>query len=132
MPSRQPKFLSHEVKHKKIKQIISGYKFKLRRLRLMLFFLWQVTFQYSFWDRFKTISTTNSQSCENMAKLIAHLLASSAISLSILKVKMLIVVCSLNGLILTLVVFCGWLTKKLENFLIENDRSCLLFHLSDQ
>ena len=46
----------------------------------------KVTFQYSFWDRFKLISTSNAQSLTNMAKLIAHLFASNALSMSLLKV----------------------------------------------
>eukprot|EP00794_Sanderia_malayensis_P003193 gene3193-3665_t len=46
----------------------------------------QVTFQYSFWDRFKTISSLNTTSSDNMAKLLAHLFASGSLSLSILKV----------------------------------------------
>eukprot|EP00795_Rhopilema_esculentum_P014166 gene14166-5169_t len=46
----------------------------------------QVTFQYSFWDRFKQISASSPHNLENLAKLLAHLFASSALSMSILKV----------------------------------------------
>jgi len=46
----------------------------------------QVTFQYSFWDRFKLLSTSSPQSLENLAKLIAHLFASNGLSIAILKI----------------------------------------------
>ena len=45
----------------------------------------QVTFQYSFWDRFKTIARLSKHGSENLALLLAHMFASKSISMSILK-----------------------------------------------
>jgi len=46
----------------------------------------QVTFQYTCWDRFKSMSSLSTCSRENLARLLAHLFASKSLSLSVLKV----------------------------------------------
>ena len=50
-----------------------------------IFFV-QVTFQFSFWDKFKIINDLAAHSIDNLSRLMAHLVASRALSLSILKV----------------------------------------------
>lgn len=47
---------------------------------------YQVTFQYSFWDKFKVVSDLSSHSVSNLSHLLAHLITSRALSLAILKV----------------------------------------------
>ncbi|XP_029206325.1 nucleolar MIF4G domain-containing protein 1-like isoform X2 [Acropora millepora] len=47
---------------------------------------YQVTFQFSFWDKFKIINDLAGHSVDNLSRLMAHLVASRALSLSILKV----------------------------------------------
>ena len=46
----------------------------------------QVTFQYSLWDRFKTIGTLKKHNLANLQQLLANLIASKSASLSVLKV----------------------------------------------
>lgn len=45
-----------------------------------------MTFQFSFWDKFKIINDLAAHSIDNLSRLMAHLVASRALSLSILKV----------------------------------------------
>lgn len=45
-----------------------------------------MTFQFSLWDKFKIISDLAAHSADNLSRLMAHLVASRALSLSILKV----------------------------------------------
>lgn len=47
---------------------------------------YQVTFQYSFWDKFKVVGNLAPHSVVNLSLLIVHLIASRALSLAILKV----------------------------------------------
>ncbi|RMX50702.1 hypothetical protein pdam_00013216 [Pocillopora damicornis] len=47
---------------------------------------YQVTFQYSFWDKFKLLSSLAPHCLENLLHLMCHLFATRALSLSILKV----------------------------------------------
>lgn len=47
---------------------------------------YQVTFQYSFWDKFKLLSSLAPHSLDNLLRLICHLFATRALSLSMLKV----------------------------------------------
>jgi len=46
---------------------------------------YQVTFQYSLWDKFKVVNDLAAHSVNNLARLMAHLIATKALSLSILK-----------------------------------------------
>ncbi|XP_020612476.1 nucleolar MIF4G domain-containing protein 1-like isoform X2 [Orbicella faveolata] len=46
---------------------------------------YQVTFQYSFWDKFKVVGNLAPHSVVNLSLLIAHLIATRALSLAILK-----------------------------------------------
>ncbi|CAB3981888.1 Nucleolar MIF4G domain-containing 1 [Paramuricea clavata] len=46
----------------------------------------QVTVQYSLWDRFKMATTLTHQNLSNMAHLLVHLLVTKSLSLSVLKV----------------------------------------------
>ncbi|XP_068762355.1 nucleolar MIF4G domain-containing protein 1-like [Montipora capricornis] len=47
---------------------------------------YQVTLQYSFWDKFKVINDLTPHSVDNLSRLMAHLISTRALSLSILKV----------------------------------------------
>jgi len=47
---------------------------------------YQVTFQYSFWDKLKVVGNLAPHSVANLSLLIAHLIATRALSLAILKV----------------------------------------------
>ena len=66
----------------------------------------QVTFQYSFWDRFKLLSTSSPQSLENLAKLIAHLFASNGLSIAILKVGISCIFSALSECFFALKIYC--------------------------
>uniref|UniRef100_A0A7M5V9Z0 MI domain-containing protein n=1 Tax=Clytia hemisphaerica TaxID=252671 RepID=A0A7M5V9Z0_9CNID len=46
----------------------------------------KITLQYSLWDRFKTLSTLSKHTCNNMAHLMSHLIASNSLTLGVLKV----------------------------------------------
>ncbi|XP_064614113.1 nucleolar MIF4G domain-containing protein 1-like [Liolophura sinensis] len=45
----------------------------------------QMTFQFHLWDKFSLLSQLSEQNLNNLAKLLTHLLATKAISLSVLK-----------------------------------------------
>lgn len=47
---------------------------------------YQVTFQYSLWDKFKLLSSSAPHSLDNLLRLMCHLFATKALSLSMLKV----------------------------------------------
>ncbi|CAH3015813.1 unnamed protein product [Porites evermanni] len=47
---------------------------------------YQVTFQYSFWDKLKVVGDLASHSVDNLSCLMSHLIATRALSLAILKV----------------------------------------------
>jgi nucleolar MIF4G domain-containing protein 1 len=46
----------------------------------------QVTFQYTIWDRLKTLSSLPRSSMDNLWKLLSHLVSSKALSLGVLRV----------------------------------------------
>ena len=46
----------------------------------------QVTFQYSFWDRFKDLASLTPSQLINFRKLLVHLITSKALSLVVIKV----------------------------------------------
>ena len=48
--------------------------------------VFQVTFQYSLWDKFKVVSDLAPHSVNNLSRLLSHLFATRAVSLAILKV----------------------------------------------
>lgn len=47
---------------------------------------YQITFQYSIWDRLKAMSSLSDTNRENLAKLLSHLFSTKALSMSILKI----------------------------------------------
>lgn len=49
-------------------------------------YFFQVTFQYSFWDKLKVVGDLASHSVDNLSCLMSHLIARRALSLAILKV----------------------------------------------
>ena len=53
----------------------------------------QVTFQYTIWDRLKTLSDLLRSSLDNLWKLLSHLISSKALSLGVLRVGVTVCVC---------------------------------------
>jgi len=46
----------------------------------------QVTFQYALWDRFKSMNTLKKHNLHNLKQILAHMVASKSVSLSVLKI----------------------------------------------
>ena len=47
----------------------------------------QVTFQYSFWDRFKVLESLSKLNRANLVKLLSHLISTKALSIAVLRVR---------------------------------------------
>ena len=49
--------------------------------------LYQVTFQYAFWDKFKSLESLSSANLTNLCHLLSHLIATRALSLAVVRVS---------------------------------------------
>lgn len=54
----------------------------------LIYFVWQVTFQYALWDRFKALNSLSQVNRMNLCRLCAHLISSKALSLAVLRVSL--------------------------------------------
>ena len=67
---------------------------------LNLLLLYQITFQYAFWDKFKDLGSLSSANLTNLRFLLTHLIVTRSLSLAVVRVSTRVTLSHLHNHIL--------------------------------
>lgn len=75
-----------------LKQLTCENRIVNKQAFLFLFFLNQMTFQFSMWDKIRDLGNLSTTAVSNLVNLLAHLLKTKSLSLTVFKVSKTLVV----------------------------------------